>query len=183
MEKQTFSNGIIWIIVSLVVVLGIVFWLGKDQASVSVTEMTPVAVSEAQGVIAQPTGQLTAVETKYDFGTISMKDALVNREFTVTNSTASDILISTIVTSCMCTTAYIVDAEGSFRGPFGMPGHGGTVPPANEIIKAGESTVIRVVYDPNAHGPAGVGPFVRQITVTDSTGKAVQFEIRGNVRP
>jgi hypothetical protein len=64
-----------------------------------------------------------------------------------------------------------------------MPGHGGPVARANETIGAGETRTIRVVFDPNAHGPAGVGPIVRQIALSDATGGALLLEIRANVRP
>ena len=82
----------------------------------------------------------------------------------------------------MCTTAFIVGPDGNVKGPFGMPGMG-YVPPANEIIKAGESRIIRIVYDPNAHGPAGVGQIDRFVTLTDSDGGTLQFEIKALVTP
>ncbi|HEY4495931.1 MAG TPA: DUF1573 domain-containing protein [Candidatus Paceibacterota bacterium] len=125
---------------------------------------------------------LTVSETLYDFGTISMKDGDVVKEFTVINPTAQDIIVKTILTSCMCTSAFVVKPDGSVKGPFKMPGMG-YVPLANEIIKAGESRVIRVVYDPNAHGPAGVGRIDRFITLTDTSGGALQLEIKALVTP
>jgi hypothetical protein len=126
---------------------------------------------------------LTAPEAFHDFGTISMKNGNVSKEFTVTNSTNENVTVKTVFTSCMCTTALIVQADGSTKGPFGMPGHGGAVPPANELIKAGESRTIRVVYDPNAHGPAGVGQTNRFIIVTDAYGGNLQLEIKALVTP
>mgnify|MGYP001618214936 FL=1 len=83
----------------------------------------------------------------------------------------------------MCTTAYIIRENGSKSRPFGMPGHGGAVPRANEIIKAGESRDIEVVYDPNAHGPAGVGRIDRLVYLEDADGNKLQFEIKANVTP
>lgn len=126
--------------------------------------------------------QLTVPETFYDFGTISMKNGNVTKEFAVTNPTDSDITIFTVLTSCMCTSAFIVEPDGSTKGPFKMPGMG-YVPPANELIKAGESRVIRVVYDPNAHGPAGVGQIDRFVTLTDTLGGTIQLEIKALVTP
>ena len=125
---------------------------------------------------------LVAPEVFYDFGTISMKNGNVTKEFTVVNPTNSDIEVSTVLTSCMCTTAFVVSSDGSIKGPFRMPGMG-YVPPANEIIKAGESRIIRVVYDPNAHGPAGVGQINRFVTLTDTSGGVVQLEIKALVTP
>ena len=82
----------------------------------------------------------------------------------------------------MCTSAFNVEPNGSLKGPFKMPGMG-YVPPANETIKAGESRVVRVVYDPNAHGPAGVGRIDRFVTLTDANGGTLQLEIKALVTP
>ena len=126
--------------------------------------------------------ELIASDILYDFGAISMKDGNVTKEFTVTNPTDRDITISTVLTSCMCTTAFIVGQNGISKGPFSMPGMG-HVPPANETIKAGENRIIRVVYDPNAHGPAGVGMIDRFVTLTNTDGGELQLEIKALVKP
>lgn len=125
---------------------------------------------------------LTAPEIFYDFGTISMKNNDVTKEFTVTNLTDKDITVATVLTSCMCTSAFIVEPDGTTKGPFKMPGMG-YVPPANEIIKSKESRIIRVVYDPNAHGPAGVGAIDRFVTLIDTAGGTIQLEIKALVTP
>lgn len=82
----------------------------------------------------------------------------------------------------MCTSAFIVGPDGILKGPFGMIGHG-AVPPANEIIKAGDSLIIRAVFNPNAHGPAGVGKIDRFITLTDTNGGTLNLEIKATVTP
>ena len=133
----------------------------------------------------QSTGEKSILTTSlsvYDFGSISMKDGDVVKEFIVTNPTDKDILLPTLVTSCMCTKAYFVLLDGKNKGPFGMPGMG-YVPPLDETIKVGESRTIKVVYDPNAHGPAGVGFIDRFITLTDSTGNDLKLEIKATVTP
>ena len=81
----------------------------------------------------------------------------------------------------MCTNAYIVNG-GRETGPFGMQGMG-FVPPANELIKAGESRDIKVVYDPNAHGPSGVGAIDRYVFLTDEAAGKIQLEIKALVTP
>lgn len=139
--------------------------------------------ASVQGV--QNTGAkslLTTPDTFYNFGTISMKNNEVTKEFTVGNPTSKDITVATVLTSCMCTSAFIVEPDGTTKGPFKMPGMG-YVPPADEIIKAGDSRVIRVVYDPNAHGPAGVGAIDRFVTLTDTDGGTLQLEIKALVTP
>lgn len=139
--------------------------------------------ASVQGAVAAVSASaLIAPEVFYDFGTISMKNGNVTREFVVTNPTDQDILVKTVLTSCMCTSAFVVEPNGSVKGPFKMPGMG-YVPSANELIKAGESRSIRVVYDPNAHGPAGVGRIDRFVTLTDASGGALQLEIKALVTP
>lgn len=146
-------------------------------------EPAPVAVLEEGGSHpAFPGNALIASETVYDFGTISMKNGDVAKDFTVTNATDQDVMLKTLVTSCMCTKVSIVRADGTINGPFGMPGMG-RVPPANELIKAGESRSIRVVYDPNAHGPAGVGQIDRFAYLEDANGGKLQLEIKALVTP
>src|SRR3989344_5447582 len=55
---------------------------------------------------------LTASETYYDFGTISMKDGNVSKIFKVNNLSSVDIAVPSLTTSCMCTTAYILKENG-----------------------------------------------------------------------
>ncbi|KKW11544.1 MAG: hypothetical protein UY50_C0011G0020 [Parcubacteria group bacterium GW2011_GWA2_49_9] len=148
---------------------------GKDTAEAS-------AFEAGGSHPAQRESSLTSSETVYDFGTISMKNGDVTKDFTVTNATDKEVLLKTLVTSCMCTRASIVRADGTSKGPFGMPGMG-RVPPANERIAAGDSRIIRVVYDPNAHGPAGVGQIDRFAELEDENGGKLQLEIKALVQP
>ncbi|MFW0838181.1 MAG: DUF1573 domain-containing protein [Candidatus Komeilibacteria bacterium] len=126
-------------------------------------------------------GSAQVSESSFNFGTISMKDGLVDHIFKITNSTDQDIFVKEIYTSCMCTGAYIEKTDRE-KGPFGMKGMG-YLPPANEIIKVGESLNIKVVYDPNAHGPAGIGTIDRLIYLTDASGGELQLEIEAVVTP
>lgn len=125
---------------------------------------------------------LKASETFYDFGIISMKNGDVSKIFKVTNETNADVLIPGLTTSCMCTKAYFIDSNGNKKGPFGMPGMG-FVPKLNKSIKVGESADIEVIYDPNAHGPAGVGMVDRFVYLEDTNNNKLQFEIKANVTP
>lgn len=158
------------IIVTLIVVgiIGLMIW-GKSVQNTA--EADTGAISN-----------LTYSEKLYDFGTISMKNGLVTKDFTVTNNTDKDIAIPSLVTSCMCTKAFFVKPDGTTKGPFGMPSMG-FVPPLNETIKVGESRIVRAVYDPNAHGPAGVGPIDRFLILTDAAGGKLQLEIKAMVTP
>lgn len=161
------------IIVWVLIILGIfsLLWLtGKNKASNQNKINTNIG------------NKLTETATFYDFGTISMKNGKVTKVFSVTNKTDKDILFPELTTSCMCTAAYFVQPDGSKKGPFGMPGMG-MVPKLNETIKAGKEASIEVVYDPNAHGPAGVGMIDRFVYLVDDSGETTQFEIKANVTP
>lgn len=125
---------------------------------------------------------LTTTDTFYDFGTISMKNGDVSKDFTITNPTNADILIRGLETSCMCTAALLVTPDGRILGPFGMAGMGGMTT-TNEKIGSKESRTLRVIYNPNAHGPAGVGSIDRFVTLTDASGASLRFEIKAVVTP
>ncbi len=128
-----------------------------------------------------PKSSLSAAETTYDFGLITMKGGNVSHVFKVANPTDRDITVERLSTSCMCTTAYIVDGAAR-TGPFGMPGMGyGTR--ADQLFPAGQALNIEVVFDPNAHGPAGVGPMQRLVHLTDANGGVLPLEIKGTVTP
>lgn len=125
---------------------------------------------------------LTPSEMMHDFGDISMQDGLVAYTFKIQNLSEQDVNLSKLYTSCMCTDAYLVRSDGNKIGPFGMEGMG-FMPKINELIKAGESREVEVVYDPNAHGPAGVGMINRLVLLKDSSGGEIQLEIKANVTP
>ena len=126
---------------------------------------------------------LATAETFYYFGKISMKNGNVSKIFKVANNGTEDIKVPSLTTSCMCTTAYILNGSGERGRPFGMPGHGGAVPKANAIVKAGDSMDIEVVYDPNAHGPAGVGLIERSVFLEDESNNIIEFKLKVNVTP
>ena len=101
-------------------------------------------------------------------------------EFEIQNNSSSTLSLDKLYTSCMCTGAYFVSA-GDRIGPFGMPGHG-FVPGLGQRMEAGEKAKIEVVFDPAAHGPAGVGPIVRGIYL-ESAGSVKEFGIKAVVIP
>ena len=124
-----------------------------------------------------------APETFFDFGTISMKNGKVSRMFSVVNSSSVPQTIKRISTSCMCTEAFLVGQDDSKRGPFGMPGHGGFAPDINEVVPPQENRGIDIVFDPAAHGPAGVGKIERAVFIEDTTGGTQVITIKAFVTP
>ncbi len=169
------TKTIITTILAILALVGLFVW-GKVSSRGSST----ASVQGASSTSAK--SSLSSAEVLYDFGTISMKNGNVSKDFTFSNSTEKDVIVRGVETSCMCTSALLVNGDNSTKGPFGMAGMGGLTA-TNETIKVGESRTVRVVYDPNAHGPAGVGKIDRFITVTDSSGGIIRFEIKAMVTP
>lgn len=129
----------------------------------------------------QASGQLSASETSFDFGAVSMANGLTKKEITL-RAGNEPAAISRIQSSCMCTTALLKKGGRTF-GPFGMPGHG-IVPSINETLAAGEEAVLEITFDPNAHGPAGVGRIERVVTVEQgSEQQPIQINFSANVTP
>ena len=81
----------------------------------------------------------------------------------------------------MCTSATVVAADRRI-GPFGMAGHG-RMPAIRETIAPGALAQVEVVFDPAAHGPAGVGRTERAITIETDRGAPLQLGLTAMVRP
>ncbi|MBI2454455.1 MAG: DUF1573 domain-containing protein [Parcubacteria group bacterium] len=170
------KNFLIYII-SIVVVVGGLVWIARPGQN-DIADPTAAIVST-----------LTTPENQYDFGTISMANGKVSKIFTITNSSAEPMQIEKIYTSCMCTEASLILGSPSANsgqtlrfGPFGMPGHG-LVPKVNQALDAGESAEIEVVFDPNAHGPAGVGAIERIVFVEEKGRQPLELKIKAMVTP
>ncbi len=134
-------------------------------------------------VPAASVGKLTASETFYDFGTVSMAKGLVTHKFTLTNSGSVPGVVTKLYSSCMCTKAAL-DISGKKWGPFGMPGgHGGTIPAIAAEIAPGQTGDVEAIFDPAAHGPAGVGKIERQITVEQNGQPPLILNIKALVTP
>lgn len=117
----------------------------------------------------------------YDFGTISMKNGKVTTTFKIQNPTAETLTLSKLYTTCMCTEAKLL-VNGISQGPFGMQGHG-FVPTFEQKLEPNQEGEIEVIYDPNAHGPAGVGQIEREIMLEGQDKMLATVHIKANVTP
>lgn len=151
--------------------LGLIVWLAKPSSSDTNTQNT----SSGTG------GALTAQETSYDFGTVSMKAGKVSHAFKIKNTGSGPITLTKVYTSCMCTQATLVMGSKK-RGPFGMQGHG-IIPKINEVLDAEKDAEVEVVFDPAAHGPAGVGRISRAIYLENNQSAPFELQISANVTP
>ena len=81
----------------------------------------------------------------------------------------------------MCTTAALVK-NGKKSDAYGMPGHT-PIPTINVPINPQEEALVEVVFDPAAHGPAGVGPIERVVTLENNAGQPLELEFAALVSP
>ena len=144
-----------------------------------------VVVSSASPVELVENAQLTISETSWDFGDIPMSEGITTRSISLKNDTDVPITITSMQTSCMCTTVQIVHSDGSKSGLKGMVGHGGGTSSLSETIQAGEAVALLVNFDPNAHGPNATGPITRNVELTTNSQAQpeVEFTFSGNVIP
>lgn len=117
----------------------------------------------------------------YDFGTISMKNGLVTKAFSVKNEQNEPVKLSELYTSCMCTEAKIKIGSEQY-GPFGMLGHG-AMKMLNQSLAAGQEAQLEVTFDPNAHGPSGIGIIERTVTLKSDNGDVANVNIKATVTP
>lgn len=135
----------------------------------------------APAVVSGNTGALVAEAATYDFGAVPLSGGLVRTAYAVRNTGAEPLTINDVWTSCMCTTA-IMRRGGEIWGPFGMPGHG----PRRGVsltLAPGEETEVEVVFDPAAHGPAGVGPVMRAVFLDSTAGDPLELAFTATVTP
>ncbi len=146
------------------------------------TPSQPQASAQARpGATPRASAALGSSESKFDFGSISMAAGKVTHRFFLANRGAEPIEIRKLYTSCMCTTAELVKGIRRF-GPFGMQGHT-DIPSINQDFAPGERAYVEVVFDPAAHGPAGVGPIERVVTIENSAGQPMQLAFSAYVTP
>lgn len=151
----------------LALLFGGMFWLSRPQAQPE--------------VLATSVGQLSPDQYAYDFGAISMAKGKVSKKFTLANSDSVPATITKLFTSCMCTQAQLQVGDKKW-GPYGMVGHG-YIPNIAAEIAPGQNGEVEVIFDPAAHGPAGVGQIERQVTVEQNGQSPLTLTIQATVTP
>lgn len=153
------KSNIVGFAVAVLVLAGII-WIAQTNTQNS---------ADTASVSSGNDGSLTAEEMDFDFGSISMAAGNVKHSFKIKNAGAVAATIGKMYTSCMCTTA-ILEVNGEKFGPYGMPGHG-FIPKIEQTINPGEEAIVEVVFDPAAHGPAGVGRIERMVVIEQDGGR------------
>ena len=165
-------KNILAILVAVVVLGGLVY-LARPTGEMP--EANQAESGNVQGAL------IVLDHDNYDFGEVSMAKGNVLHSFKIKNTGEGIVTINKMYTSCMCTTAKLAIA-GKVWGPYGMPGHM-SIPKIGEVLGPGEAAEIETIFDPAAHGPAGVGRIERQVTVENSAGAPLELKFSAVVIP
>jgi len=119
--------------------------------------------------------------TTYDFGKVSQADGVVTTLFNFTNEGESDLIIDKLNTSCGCTSASIV-YKGE-EGPIFRMDMGKNTNPTDwsVSIAPGDDAQLKVIYDPNKHGPQKQDVMSITRTVSLFSNDPVEFEKKVNI--
>ncbi|OGY18084.1 MAG: hypothetical protein A3F04_01405 [Candidatus Chisholmbacteria bacterium RIFCSPHIGHO2_12_FULL_49_9] len=117
-------------------------------------------------------------ETSFSWGTISMKDGKVQKEFTIKNGGSGTLQLINVQTSCMCTEAQ-VEIDGKLSPFFGMHQNSSWV---GEVAPSKTAT-LSVIFDPAFHGPQGVGQITRLVSLetNDPSLQKLEFTLSADV--
>lgn len=117
---------------------------------------------------------------EHDFGRVPIDGGTVETLFRLVNESSDDVQLASVATSCGCTSATAQFADGSTVGSFDPPADGDWGS-AGRSVMAGESFQVRVVFDPAAHGPDGVGELMREVILATPDGSSTRLVIMVNV--
>lgn len=176
---------------AIVILFGIYFSSQKTSPQPRSGFQEPPAAGQStagQSAAGQPAaGQrsgvraLASISPFFDFGKTSMAAGNVSKVYWIKNISGDPLTVTNLSTSCMCTVATLI-TPAEKKGPFGMPGHG----PASRLaerLAAGASAQVEVVFDPAAHGPAGIGQTDRIVTIENDGGLPLELRFSAMVTP
>jgi len=115
---------------------------------------------------------------KYDWGMVDYDGGIVSKSFSIKNAGSSVLKLYDVTTSCMCTTAQLKSFESTSK-KYGMHEKSTDV----FEIKPGETAELIVEFDPAFHGPSGVGPISRTVTMNtnDAKNPILSFSLTASV--
>lgn len=166
-----------WMLYSLVAitVAAIGFGVYRSKQTAAMGHVPPSAAQAARPAT------LASFKPAIDLGTVSMAAGNVPFRYLIKNTGAEPLDINRVSTSCMCTSATVVTATER-KGPFGMPGHGGSNATKLRLVP-GELANVEVVFDPAAHGPSGLGRIERTVTLESAQAAPLELRMAVLVKP
>lgn len=137
-----------------------------------------VSQSNPPTVTASANAKAIVNATEFSWGNIPINGGNVEKTFSLKNTGKDTLTLANIKTSCHCTKA-IVTIDNKTSPSFGM----GSVSSWIGEVKPGGEAQVRVVFDPAYHGPQGVGPISRYVSVVtnDKSNQEIVFTLTGTV--
>ncbi|MDP3941952.1 MAG: DUF1573 domain-containing protein [bacterium] len=165
-EKKFF---VIIAVVTLVIFLGGIVLVSSSSS----TTLTTPQVAPSQNAKAE-----TQDSTSFDFGNIIYSDPKATKVFAIKNTGTETLKLFNVKTSCHCTKANVT-IEGSVSPDFGMSGLSDWV----GDVPAGKEAKVTAIFDQTYHGPQGVGPVTRFVSVetNDKGTPKITFTLTGVV--
>lgn len=150
--------------VTLFLLVGVVLLAGKMSNSAKV-ESSSDAKAEASS-------------TSYDWGKIGINNGNVEAVFEIKSNGNQPLKLFNIVTSCACTTAQLT-TDSATSPVFGMHTKSDYI----TKVEPGKTAKLKVVFDPLFHGPNGLGPITRTITIAtnDQSNPSLTFNLSADV--
>ena len=146
--------------------------LGGGIFLLSSTTSAPAKITTSQNAKA------TVSEKTFDWGNIPYSGGNVTKTFVIKNTGSDPLQLTGVKTSCTCTKAQII-IDGKTSPYFSMHSTSGWV---GEVAPNKEAQ-LNVIFDPAFHGPTGVGPIERLISVgtNDLQNLTLEFSLKGVV--
>lgn len=158
------------VIISFIVITLLI--LGGGVYILSVTTASPAVITSSQNA------KVEVDQKTHDWGTIPYSGGNVSKTFTIKNTGTAVLQLTNIKTSCACTTAQLT-ISGKISPKFGMHTTSSWV----GEVESGKEAQLTVIFDPTFHGPTGVGPMERLISVqtNDINSPNLEFSLKGVV--
>lgn len=153
------------VILTIIILVGGIFLVSKSTSTPQIS-----ATVNAKAFVPDP--------TSFDWGTIPMNKGNAVKTFTIKNTGSDALKLFNVKTSCHCTKAFVT--VGKDESPkFGMD----TLSSWVGVVASGNEAKLTVVFDPAYHGPQGVGPINRFVSVetNDRANQKITFTLTGTV--
>lgn len=155
---------IIAYLISIVLLVGIIVWVGSKGATTTVKSDDPN----------RPVAIIIG-DSNFDFGRMLVSD-IRNKVFEVKNDGKSDLELTNVSTSCDCTYTYIT-ASGQKSPKFTMHGTSSW----KGEVKPGETAQIDVIYEPAIMPVQGRVERMVSVATNDPNNPKLMFNVTAEV--
>lgn len=158
------------LVIGLIVITVLI--LGGGIYVLSASSTPPVKITSSQNA------KVSVDQKTFDWGNIPYSGRNATKTFTIKNTGTDVLQLTGVKTSCVCTKAQI-SIDGKTSPYFSMHSTSAWV----GEIAPGKEAILSVIFDPAFHGPTGVGPVERLISLqtNDSQNPSLEFSLKGVV--